>query len=199
MCLWPSISSGLVERGADMVWNREFFDLVLNRWATAYGWMVEPRVMLLFRMNPISLQTNIWHVHRVAQSYLRGEFRSSDSSYLTLQKWRDGDDCGHALWHANEIIRGLHSRRRSPNDDEESRSTYPREGFIEALHIPFCIDLATLTLWTAAMVEQKPDQASAKAHLENGVHNLGYLKVQIAQVLKRAFRRLTKSTDSLSP
>ena len=142
------------------------------------------------------------HVHHVVQSCLRGEFGSQDSSYLELRKWRDGDECDRALWHANELIRasyGLDNRRRSPDDDEESRSARTGEGFIEAPHIPFCIYLATLTLWAAAMVEQRPDITSAKAHLENGVHILGYLKVRIAQVLRRVLRRLIKATDNLSP
>jgi hypothetical protein len=157
--------------------------------------------MLLFHMNLIGLRTNLRHVHNVAQSCLRGEFGSKDSSYLALQKWRGGDDCDRARWHANELIRaaeGLSSRQGSQDEEEECISARVGEGFIEAPHIPFCIYLATLTLWAAAMVEQNPSIASAEVHLESGVRILGYLKVRIAQVLRRALRRLIKATDNVS-
>jgi hypothetical protein len=199
---WHSISSGPVERGANLLWKQEFFELALNRWATAYGNMVETRVMLLFHINLIGLLTNLKQVHHVSQLYLRGESGSKDSLYLAFRKWRDGDNCDRALWHANELVRaaeGLSSRQRSPDDEEESRSARAGKGFIEAPHIPFCIYLATLTLWAAAMVEEKPDVASAKVHLESGVHILGYLKVRIAQVLRRVLKRLIKATDNPSP
>jgi hypothetical protein len=75
---WQSISSGPVDRGADMLWKRELFELAFKRWATAYGPMVEPRVMLLFHMNLIGLMTNIKHVHHFAQLYLRGELNPKE-------------------------------------------------------------------------------------------------------------------------
>lgn len=198
---WHSISSGPADRGASLLWKREIFELALNRWATAYGHMVEPRVILLFHMNLICLRTNLKHIHHVSQSFLRGESESKDSSRLALRKWRDGDDCDRALWHASELIlaaEGLNSCRISPDDDEESRSARMGDGFVEAPHIPFCIYLATSTLWAAAMIGQKPDLTLAKAHLESGVHLLGYLKVRIAQVLRRVLRRLIKAMDNLS-
>jgi hypothetical protein len=48
------------------------------------------------------------------------------------------------------------------------------------------------------MVEEKPNITSAKAHLESGVHVLGYLNVRIAQALRRVLRRLIKAPDNIS-
>jgi hypothetical protein len=156
--------------------------------------------MLLFHMNLIGLMTNIKHVHHFAQLYLRGELNPKEKSHLALQQWRDSDYCDRALWHATELIRaaeGLNSHRRPPDEEEESNSARTGKGFIEAPHIPFCIYLSTLTLWAAAMAEEKPNIASAGAHLKSGVHVLGYLKVRIAQVLRRVLQRLIKPPDNI--
>jgi hypothetical protein len=67
-----------------MLWKRKLFELAFNRWATAYGPMVEPRVMLLFHMNLIGLMTNINHAHNFAQLYLRGELNPKEKPYLAL-------------------------------------------------------------------------------------------------------------------
>jgi hypothetical protein len=151
-------------------------------------------------MNLIGLRTNFNHVHHVAQLYLRGQSISDHLSYLELRKWRDSDDCDRALWHANELIKvaeNIQRRSKSPQDGGESTATLAVESFIEAPHIPFCIYLASLTLWAESMARQKPALDSATAHLESGVRILDHLKVRISQVLKRVLRRLIKATDKL--
>jgi hypothetical protein len=197
MYSWQSISSGPIER-RDLLWKREFFELALNRWATANSHTVEPRVMVLFHMNLTGIRTNLSHVHHFAHAYLRGEVGQNHLLSLALRTWRDGDDCNRGLWHANELIKAAENLYRPPKsgeDDEESRAARASEGFIEAPHVPFCIYLASLTLWAAGMVVQNPSVDEAKSHLESGVRILGHLKVRIAQVLRRILRRLIKAID----
>ena len=192
--------------GPPALWKRELLELSLYRCLSSMSSTTEADFSLvaLFHMIFLNTHTNIRLIHQMARwEACRGQ--SCVDVRDELKQWRKSSDCEISLLHAKELVHLAKQQtvfkpklRSGANTPTTSTSQSPMQRHFEPPHIAISVYIATLTLWTAAIVEQKPDYSLCGSHLEGGIAVLSSLKIKIATRLGNILKYLNTSCREVS-
>ena len=185
--------------GPPALWKRDLLELSLYRCLSSISSTTEADASLvcLFHMIFLNTHTNLRLIHQMARwEACRGQ--NCVDVRDELRQWRKTPDCAISLLHAKELVHlakqqtvfrpKLRSGANTPTPRTTQSSTHRRS---EPPHIAIAVYIATLTLWTAVIVEQKPDYSLCGSHLEGGIAVLSSLKIKIATRLGNILKYLS--------
>lgn len=204
---WHAMSTSPAASIAVFPWRKEAFHLALNKWANSHQTLPNPSVLMLFHMTSVGLCVNITHIHGIAHLRLQ----NTQSPLALIEHLKEmpelaTEDCQAAIWHSEQIVRLAKRLTNSPPENASGKicqtlrpsehSSNPSSDSKrntadpEPPHIAFCIYLAHLMLWSAALVRLPSDTEALNAQLDTGIYILSHLKVRVAKVFQNVLRRL---------
>jgi hypothetical protein len=185
-------------------WKRDLLELGLHRWLNACQLQRETQLstITLFHLIFINIRTNLELVHKFA----KWQTSPCDGiSYLTeLRLWQSSDDCEIAILHAKDLVEvvkhsfvfsfGRHSQSGTSTPSSPTQSGQTNQNKLaEVPHLANSVYMATLVLWTHAVVRKKPDWVLGRSVLENGILTLSCFGVRVATKLGNILRCLNNS------
>lgn len=192
--------------GPPALWKRELLELCLYRCLSSISSATDADASLvsLFHMIFLNTHTNLRLIHQMARwKACRG--RNCVDVRDELKQWRKTTDCAISLLHAKELVYlakrqilfrpNLRSGASTPIPGT-GRSPTPNRS--EPPNIAIAVYIATLTLWAAVIVEQKPDYSVCSLHLEGGIAVLSSLKIKIATRLGNILKYLSTNCREVS-
>jgi hypothetical protein len=210
LTLLAAISGNVSNGGTSMLsvsWKRDLLELGLHRWFNACRASVEGHLstMTLFHLIFINVRTNVELVHKFArwQAY---PSEGSNSYLAELQAWEKSEDCEIATLHAKQLVdtvkksvvfafqceprSGTTTLLKSPYQSQTQQNI-----LAEVPHLATGVYMATLILWTAAIVRARADWVLGRSALENGILVLSCFDVRVAMKLKNVLRCLNNSHE----
>lgn len=180
-----------------VLWQREFVELALDRWIKDTTVVAEPRgsaqlsMILLYHLTHIRLRSNLRALQNSARSFAQSvQISDPGKSAAAICAWALGPHHQIASWHAKAILRlvGEHlaSSRRSL-----LRSKGPQ--LFEAPHLPYCIYFAALIDWYGAVVRTRR-HAGGDGVIDSASQLLFSLKVRVSRQLGQALCELLSDT-----
>lgn len=189
---WAASPRGREYSRVQQLWNPNFIELALERWVNSIPssmMMSELPSILIYHLSHLHLQVNFGILQRFSHIFVKVPDAPSEKKIFdTIRECICAPSFRAAVWHSHAIIRVVRemvaaSGRRQLRISEHAH-------IFEPPHLPYCIYFATLVVWYHEYVKSGLVSAAREMCLENGIHLLSMLKVQVAKVLANALREL---------
>jgi hypothetical protein len=193
---WPVLPRGIIQSQWRTLWNAEFLELALNRWAYIQGDGVSWSMLLLYHLIHVNIHTNMGLVQRFAHSPAESPFRkTSGRAFAAIEQWQKSRHYLVAKWHAQSIVRRakdamVASQMRASDSLGDVPSGNGRALILpESPHLPYCVYFSALVLWCGSIVS--PDEKILNlSSIDTCSQLLSGMKVRVAELLEGILREL---------